>query len=405
MLRYLTSGESHGVELTALLDGMPSGLTIRLADIDADLKRRQGGYGRGDRQRIESDKVIITSGVRFAKTLGSPISLVIKNSDHENWLEAMSVDAVRSTVDKREVTKARPGHADLAGAMKYDHSDFRNILERSSARETAARVAVGAVCKALLSEFGISVYSWVTGIGGVGTSVDLSKESAVKLHRAAEVSSVRCPDKAAEKRIIAKIKRVKKAGDSLGGIFEVVATGVPPGLGTHTQWDGKLKARLAMALMSIQAIKGVEMGMGFGVAENPGSKVHDEIFYRKPRKGAKKGSHANQWPLKGGFYRKTNNAGGIEGGISNGEQIIVRAAMKPIPTLYKPLRSVDLITKKPYEASIERSDICAVPAASVIGEAVVAFELARAFLDKFGGDSTTEIRRNYRGYLRQLQGI
>ncbi|MEE9542390.1 MAG: chorismate synthase [Thermodesulfobacteriota bacterium] len=399
MLRYLTSGESHGSELTALIEGMPSGLRLSAGDIDIDLARRQGGYGRGARMSIEKDSVIITSGVRFAKTLGSPIGLTIKNKDWENWQGAMSVGST-NVKDKKSVTRPRPGHADLPGALKYDHSDVRNVLERSSARETAARVAAGAVAKRLLSEFGIMVYSFVTDIGGAGMK-PLAGANFEKLFKAAEASEVRCPDKAASNKMIGRIKRAKSAGDSLGGSFQVVATGVPPGLGSYVQWDRKLNARLSMALSSIQAIKGVGVGAGFKVAGLKGSELHDEIFFKKAGKGKRQAP--GFWPQASGFYRKTNNAGGIEGGTSNGEPIILSAAMKPIPTLYKPLRSVDIETHKAFTATIERSDVCAVPAAAVIGESVVAFELATSFLEKFGGDSLREISRNYRGYLKQIK--
>ncbi|MCL4872917.1 chorismate synthase [bacterium] len=395
MLRYLTAGESHGPELTAIVEGMPSGLKVSPADIDADLKRRQAGYGRGGRMKIESDRVEITSGVRNGLTLGSPVTLKIRNRDWENWKEIMAAD---SAISDRTVTRPRPGHADLTGGLKYGHSDLRNILERSSARETAMRVASGALAKRLLHEFGISVFSWVVELGGVkaGSAALGGSTGAEALFRRAEASAVRCPDEKAGRAMIARIDQAKEAGDSLGGSFEVVATGAPPGLGSHVHWDRKLDARLSFALMSIQAIKGVEVGLGFGAASLPGSEVHDEIFYR--RGGAK----GRWWPRSPRFLRKTNNAGGIEGGMSNGEAIVLRAAMKPIPTLYKPLRSVDIETKRPFKASVERSDVTAVPAAAVIAESVVAFELANAFLEKFGGDSIREIARNYGGYLDDI---
>ncbi|MDH4227429.1 MAG: chorismate synthase [Deltaproteobacteria bacterium] len=397
MLRYLTSGESHGKCLVATIEGMPSGLSLSASDVNADLARRQGGYGRGGRQKIEKDTVEYISGVRHGSTLGSPLAMLIENRDWANWSEKMASGPVKGAVEA--VTKPRPGHADLAGAMKYFFTDVRNVLERSSARETAARVAVGAVAKKLLKEFGIEVYSYVTSIGGVECSWKKLSSRPDALHEAAEGSEVRCPDAAASKKMIGRIDEVRKAGDSLGGTFEVVITGAPPGLGSHVHWDRKLDAMLAMALMSIQAIKGVQVGMGFKAALTPGSRVHDEIMYRKAQK--KRG----WWPAGKAFFRPTNNAGGIEGGMSNGEDIRVSAAMKPIPTLYKPLRSVDMITKKPYEASIERSDICAVPAASVVAEAVSAFTIAAAFVEKFGGDSVKELSRNYEGYLKQLSGF
>ncbi len=397
MLRYLTSGESHGKQLTAILEGMPAGLRLSAAFIDADLSRRQGGYGRGGRMKIESDRVEITSGVRHGATLGSPIAMNIMNRDWENWVNVMGPDDSPQADSGRTVTRARPGHADLTGGIKYGHRDLRNILERSSARETAARVAVGAAAKRLLGEFGISVVSYVTGIGGVSWTHS-GRRAPSALFRDAEASPVRCPDKKASAAMMKKIDSARKNGDSLGGVFEVVATGVPPGLGSHVQWDRKLDALLAMALMSIQAIKGVEVGIGFEAGVLQGSRVHDEIFYGK---GTVKPA-SGLWPVSPSFFRKTNNAGGIEGGMSNGEPVVLRAAMKPIPTLYKPLRSVDIDSKKPFKASVERSDVCAVPAAAVIGEAVVAFELAKAFLEKFSGDSVAEIERNYRGYLKQV---
>lgn len=392
MLRYLTAGESHGKALTAVIDGVPAGLKITSAWIDRELSRRQAGYGRGGRQRIEKDRVEITSGVRFGKTLGSPITLEIPNLDWENWKEEMAVEEGRAV----PLTRPRPGHADLAGALKYLTNDIRDILERSSARETCARVAAGAVAKRLLSEFGIRVLSWVVIIGGVSYRKGPS-ESPEKLFGMAEGSGLRCPDAAATSRMKKKVDIARKRGDSVGGVFEVVATGVPPGLGSHAQWDMKFDGRLARALMSIQAIKAVEVGMGFKAASTPGSKVHDEIFYgMRPGQGP-------WWPIKRRFYRKTNNAGGIEGGMTNGEPIVLRAAMKPIPTLYKPLKSVDILTKRPFSAGVERSDVCAVPSASVVGEAVTAFEIASAFLEKFGGDSMREAGENYRGYLDCLK--
>ncbi|MBI5454532.1 MAG: chorismate synthase [Deltaproteobacteria bacterium] len=398
MLRFLTAGESHGKELTAIVEGAPSGLPVSASHIDADLARRQSGYGRGGRMKIETDKVEITAGVRHGLTLGSPIALIIRNRDWENWTQTMSPMPSTGYDESKTVTKPRPGHADLSGGLKYDQRDLRNILERSSARETAARVAAGAVARRLLDEFGIKVYSWVTGIGGAewkkrgGSSFD-------ELFDGAEASAVRCPDKKASKAMVSAIDRAKKAGDSLGGVFEVVVTGVPPGLGSHVQWDRKLDGSLARALMSIQAIKGVEVGIGFGAGSTPGSKVHDEIFYGRKAK-ASRGSY---WPVPGTFFRKTNNAGGIEGGMSNGEPLVLRSVMKPIPTLYKPLKSVDIVTKAPFKASIERSDVCAVPAAAIVAEAAIAFEIAREFLIKFGGDSVVEIERNYRGYLGQIE--
>jgi chorismate synthase len=344
----------------------------------------------------------LLSGIRNGHTLGSPITLTIDNLDWENWKEVMCPDTLRRGVGKSAVTRPRPGHADLAGGLKYGHRDLRNVLERSSARETAARVAVGAVAKRFLNDFGIDVYSWVVEIGGCKckTSGALSTEA---LFKRAEASEVRCPDKGASEKMKRLITRAIDKGDSVGGVFSVLVRGVPPGLGSHVQWDRKLDGRIARALMSIQAIKGVEVGVGFEAARLPGSKVHDEIFYKAGKKAASKGRGiTGYWPSETGFYRRTNNAGGIEGGMSNGEPIVLHAVMKPIPTLYKPLRSVDIKTKRPFRASVERSDTCAVPAASVVAEAAVAFEIAVVFLEKFGGDSMREINRNYRGFLKQV---
>lgn len=384
MLRFLTAGESHGELLVGIIEGMPSGLLIRVTDIDRDLGRRQIGYGRGNRMKIEKDAVKIYTGVRWGRTLGSPVGLMIRNKDWENWRDKMSSDPMfLNSADA--LTRPRPGHADLAGALKYGMNDVRNILERSSARETAMRVAVGAVAKRLLEEFGIEVMSHVLGIGGVYAKVP--KVAPQELRKRAEASELRCTDPEAEHRMKRKIDAARHAGDSLGGVFELIVTNAPVGLGSHVHWDRKLDGRLAAALMSIQAIKGVEVGAGFGAANRPGSGVHDELY----------------WNRKQGFYRKTNMAGGIEGGISNGEPIILRAVMKPIPTLMKPLRSVDLISKKPFKASVERSDVCAVPAAGVVAEAAVAFEIASAMIEKFGGDSIDEMKRNHHWYQKHLK--
>ncbi|MDA8430714.1 MAG: chorismate synthase [Geobacteraceae bacterium] len=391
MLRYLTAGESHGPQLTAIIEGLPAGIPVSAEGINSDLARRQRGYGRGGRMKIETDTVEILSGVRWGETLGSPVTLVVVNRDWENWCEKMSPQAVYRD-DTCAVTRPRPGHADLTGALKYDHADVRNVLERSSARETAVRVAVGAVAKQLLGEFGIRIGGYVSAIGGV--LVPPPCLPFEQLWRIAAESELFCCDRMYEEPLKKAIDAAKTAGDTLGGVIEVQVLGCPAGLGSHVQWDRKLDARLAMALMSIQAIKGVEVGLGFGVAERPGSEVHDEIFYDVAK-------------LEGGalspVYRATNNAGGIEGGMSNGEPIVLRAAMKPIPTLYKPLRSVDMRSHEPFEAAVERSDTCAVPAALVVAEAVVAMEVASAFLEKFGGDSLTEIRRNYSGYCEQVR--
>lgn len=393
MLRYLTAGESHGPQLTAIIEGMPAGVPLLAEKINHELIRRQQGYGRGDRMKIEKDSVEILSGVRWGETLASPITLVVKNRDWVNWSERMSPSPEFCNVAPA-VTRPRPGHADLSGALKYNHTDQRNILERSSARETAVRVAVGAVAKSLLSVFGIKVGGVVREVGGIVASIpELPFED---IWRIASQSPLFCCDSDAEREMIRLIDETKSGGDTLGGIVEVQVVGAPPGLGSYVQWDRKLDARLAMALMSIQAIKGVEVGIGFDTARRPGSCVHDEIFRDTSR-------------LDSGFacayYRKSNNAGGIEGGMSNGEPIILKAAMKPIPTLYKPLRSVDMVTHEPFEAAVERSDTCAVPAALVVAEAVVAIEIANSFLEKFGGDSVREIRRNYDGYLEQISHV
>lgn len=384
MLRYLTAGESHGPMLTAILEGIPANLSLVAEEINLDLGRRQRGYGRGGRMRIEKDEVNIVGGVRHGLTMGGPIAILIANRDWENWKRTMDSKPVDREADPKEpVTRPRPGHADLAGALKYEQRDIRNVLERASARETAARVAVGAVCKRLLREFGIEVFSHVTEIGGIVAKVD--GLSFAQSRDRAEDSEVRCADAEAGEAMMQKIDEARKRGTSLGGVFEVVALNLPVGLGSYVHWDRKLDGRLAQAVMSIQAIKGVEIGLGFEGAKRFGFETHDEIFYEDGR-----------------FVRKTNRAGGLEGGMSNGQPIVVRGAMKPISTQYAPMASVDLLTKEPFKASIERSDICSVPAAGVIGEAVVAFEIARALREKFGGDSLEEMTRNYRGYLTSL---
>ncbi len=394
-IKFVTSGESHGPALAGIIEGLPSGLVIASGEIDRELRRRQGGYGRGGRMKIETDHAVILSGVRWGRTIGAPISLMIENRDWKNWSEGMSSDAAHEGSIK-PVTKPRPGHADLAGVLKYDQKDARNILERSSARETAMRVGLGAIAKKFLSDFGITTGSYVIQIGSAQAGVcsqELSSEQLAKIFGAAEKSPVRCPDPGASKKMTALIDRAIKEGNSLGGIFEVFLTGVPVGLGSHVQWDRKLDARLAQAVMSIQAIKGAEIGLGFGFGRNQGSDVMDEIFYKKA------GAKGNGSP----FYRKTNNAGGIEGGMSNGMPIIIRAVMKPIPTLRRPLMSVDIKTKKPFEAAYERSDTCAVPAAAVVAEAMSALVIADAFLEKFGGDSMREIKRNFDSYMKYLR--
>ncbi|MGH7279690.1 MAG: chorismate synthase [Candidatus Rokuibacteriota bacterium] len=385
-LRFLTAGESHGEALTAVIDGVPAGLALTEADIDADLARRQRGYGRGGRMKIERDRVHITAGVRWGRTLGSPITLTIVNRDWENWKSTMAVGEPEAGAAGKQVTRPRPGHADLAGAMKYGHRDIRNVLERSSARETTARVAVAGIAKRLLAEFGITLLSHVTEIGAVRTSsgLDLPWD---EIQRRAEASEVRCADPDAEAAMIAAIDAAKAKGDTLGGVFEVVALGCPVGLGSYVQWDRRLDGRIAQALCAIQAIKGCELGMGFETARRPGSAVHDEILF----------------DAAAGFGRSTNNAGGLEGGVTNGQPVVARAAMKPLSTLRTPLRSVDVATKQPVEAVVERSDVCAVPAAGIVGEAMLALVLAEAFLEKFGGDSIDEIRHNHDAYLDSLK--
>jgi chorismate synthase len=404
-LRFLTTGESHGKALIGILEGIPSGLHISAQDIDRDLKRRQSGYGRGARMKIESDHVEIISGIRWGKTIGSPIAFSIENKDWKNWKDIMGPSNPPLPHFSKGgmggfVTRPRPGHADLAGAIKYSQYDLRNILERSSARETAIRVALGAIAKKFLSEFGIKIGSYVVQIGKVEIQSSMlggltSEKELLSLFEKAEKSPVRCPDKVASKKMTRLIDKVTREGNSLGGIFKVFATGVPIGLGSHIQWDKKLDGRFAQALMSIQAIKGVEVGLGFRMARHFGSEVMDEIFYSR-------GSGVSGQVSKG-FYRKTNNAGGIEGGITNGMPIIISAVMKPIPTLKKPLRSVNVITKEPVEAIYERSDICAVPAAGVVGEAMAAMVIADAFLEKFGGDSVDETKRNYDSYIEYIK--
>ncbi len=383
--RFLTAGESHGEALTAIIEGLPAGLPLSEADIDADLARRQRGYGRGGRMKIERDHAHISAGVRWGMTLGSPLTLTIQNRDWENWKDTMAVGDPPAGASAKAVTRPRPGHADLAGAMKYGHRDIRNVLERSSARETTARVAVAGVARRLLREFGITILSHVTEIGGVRIGpLALPWE---EIAQRAEASEVRCADPEAERAMIEAIDAAKGKGDTLGGVFEVVAIGCPVGLGSYVHWDRKLDGRLAQAFCSIHAIKGAEVGMGFEAARRPGSEVHDEILF----------------DAVGGFTRGTNSAGGLEGGVTNGQPVVVRAAMKPISTLRRPLRSVDLETKEAVEAVVERSDVCAVPAAGVVGEAMMAIVLAEAFLAKFGGDSLDEIRRNYRAYQEYLK--
>jgi len=373
-IRYLTAGESHGKALLSIIEGIPKGLKLDLKTINRELTRRMKGFGRGKRMSIEKDRVIVLSGTRKGKTLGSPIALMIENKDYK-------IETLHS------ISCPRPGHADLAGALKYNEKDIRNILERASARETATRVATGAVAKLLLCEFGIDFLSHVTSIGRIKSETRLSFS---KMKELSEKSPVRCLDIIASSLMCDEIKRAGALGDTLGGVFEVVLRRVPPGLGSFTQWDRRLDANLAKVVMSIPGIKAVEIGTGFCAAEGKGSFIHDEIAYNKKLKK---------------FTRKSNNAGGIEGGISNGEDIILRAAMKPISTLKRPLATVDIKTKKDKTAQVERADVCVVPACGVIAENVCAIEIANAMLDKFGGDSLEEMRRNYQGYIKQVRNI
>jgi len=382
VLRWLTAGESHGPQLTVVIEGLPAGLELTAEDLRRDLRRRQGGHGRGGRQQIEVDEARLVGGVRGGLTLGSPVALVLENRDHANWTEQMT--PAPEGFAPKPVTRLRPGHADLAGVLKYGHDDVRNVLERSSARETAARVAAGGIARKLLERFGVRVFSFVQSVGEVDIGydeVDVDHVSA----EAIESSPVRCPVPEASARMVAAIDEAGERGDTLGGTFRVVATGLPPGLGSYVHWDRKLDARLAMAILSINAVKGVEFGAGFEGAARPGSAFHDEIDYREGR-----------------FRHLSNRAGGLTGGVTNGEPLDLRAALKPISTMKKPMRSVDLVTRERVDAHYERSDVCVAPAAGVVGEAMVALTLADAFLEKFGGDSVPEVERNVRGYLASI---
>ncbi|MED4444140.1 chorismate synthase [Bacillus thuringiensis] len=390
-MRYITAGESHGPQLTTIIEGVPAGLSLVADDINEELARRQKGYGRGRRMQIETDQVQILSGVRHGETLGSPIALVVENRDFAHWTKIMGAEPLTEQVEKeikRKVTKPRPGHADLNGAIKYGHRDMRNVLERSSARETTVRVAAGAVAKKVLAELGIKVAGHVIEIGGVQAK-EVTYSSIEELKSITEASPVRCLDDEAGNQMMKAIDDAKANGDSIGGIVEVIVEGMPIGVGSYVHYDRKLDAKLAAAIMSINAFKGVEIGIGFEAAHRPGSEVHDEIL----------------WNEEHGYTRRTNNAGGLEGGMTTGMPIVVRGVMKPIPTLYKPLQSVDIDTKEPFTASIERSDSCAVPAASVVAEAVVAWELATALIEQFGLDRMELIRENIEKHNEYARGF
>jgi len=388
MLRYFTSGESHGEALVAFLSGLPAGLAVDQGFLDRDLWRRQQGYGRGGRMKIETDKAHILSGVHHGITIGSPIAVLLENKDWKNWQESLPV-AEGDPTKHKAVKSPRPGHADLAGALKYNFSEARYVLERASARESAARVAVGALAKLLLREFGIEVLSHVISVGSASLENEVSWEQIKAVANLNEIL-LSCADPDTEQRMKEEVDKVLRTGDSVGGVFEVVAHNVPPGLGTYAQWDERLDAMLAAAVMSLQAVKAVEIGSGISAAASPGSQVHDEIGYEAKSRYTK-------------FSRAHNNAGGIEGGVSNGEEIRVRGYLKPISTLRRPLQSVDFATREPVKAAYERSDVCVVPAAGVAAEAMVALTLARAALEKFGGDSVLETKRNFEGYIEQLQ--
>ena len=388
MLRFETAGESHGEWLVATLTGLPAGIPISLDAVNRELWRRQQGYGRGGRMKIETDRAEIVAGVRHSHTIGSPIAILIRNRDWENWTHALPVEDVAGAEDQRKpLTRPRPGHADLAGAVKYNFHDARYILERASARETAARVAVGAIAKALLGEFGITVLSHVIAVGRVRLERAVEFSELVELSRRDSVL-LGCVDAAVEAHMKEEVDEAYRTGDTVGGVFEVVARGVPIGLGSHVTWDSRLDGRLAQAIVSIQAVKGVEIGFAAAGAASFGSQVQDTIHYDRAGRV---------------FTRGANRAGGLEGGITNGQDVLVRGLLKPISTLRRPLESVDLTTREPALAAYERSDVAVVPAAGVIGEAMVALVLAQAFLEKFGGDSLDEPRRNYQGYLDQVR--
>ncbi|WP_107841527.1 chorismate synthase [Metasolibacillus meyeri] len=380
-MRYLTAGESHGPQLTTIIEGLPSLLPLTAEEINHDLKRRQGGHGRGRRMQIETDTVEIVSGVRHGKTLGSPVALVVTNDDWKHWTKIMGAEPLAEDVDpdeiKRQISRPRPGHADLVGGMKYGHRDLRNVLERSSARETTVRVAAGSVAKALLRELGISIVAHVTEIAGVKADISLLEgKTADEIRTVVEADACYCVDPVASEKMVEIIDATKKAGDSIGGVVEVIVEGLPAGIGSYVHYDRKLDGKLAAAMLSINAFKGVEFGIGFEAARLPGSQVHDEIL----------------WDEEKGYTRATNRLGGLEGGMSTGMPIVVRGVMKPIPTLYKPLQSVDIETKEPFKASVERSDSCAVPAASIVAEHVIAWEIAKVIVEQFHSDQLPQLK-------------
>ena len=400
-IRFLTAGESHGPELNIIVDGIPCGLELLPEDINADLTRRQGGYGRGGRMKIEKDQINFTGGVRLGKTMGGPVSVKIFNNDFKNWDIAMSPlpqdltnAEIKEKINAKYISKARPGHADLAGAIKFGHEDIRNVLERSSARETTSRVVSGAICKRFLKHFKIDVLSYVLRIGQASVDMKSIGNDYKSLFQKSETSQVRCPDEKASEEMKKAIDTARAQGDTIGGLIQVVAMGLPVGLGSFTQWDKRLNGRIAGALMSVHTVKSVEIGLGKLVSELYGSQVHDQIYINE------------QWKSDRLRYkRKTNNSGGIEGGMSNGEPIVCTVATKPIPTLIKPLDSVDIKLKTNTQAHFERSDICVVPAAGVVLESMLAYVLTDAFLEKFGSDSIIDIENNYKNYLNRCFGL
>ncbi len=391
-MRFFTAGESHGPQLTAIIEGLPAQMDLTPEMINGELARRQGGHGRGRRMQIETDEVVISSGVRHGKTLGSPVTLTVVNDDWKHWTKIMGVEPLEEGMDpsevKRQITRPRPGHADLVGGMKYGHRDLRNVLERSSARETTMRVAIGAVAKKFLEELGIRTVSHVHEIGGVMTNPATYENLDIdELRKIIENDPVYCADPEASKEMVQAIDGAKERGDTIGGVVEVIIEGCPPGIGSYVQFDRKLDGKLAGAMMSINAFKGVEIGMGFEMAKKPGSEVHDEIA----------------WDEERGYYRKSNRLGGFEGGMSTGMPLVIRGVMKPIPTLYKPLESVDINTKEPFVATIERSDPCAVPAASVVAEHVIATELAKAIMEEFRSDTMDGMKKEIAEHRRYVK--